>query len=283
MELLHLAILVCCVYLITGDPNCDKMGLLLYEELGCNPVFAEDNNSCPISYDCKKYERSLQQCTYQGRTYFPGEDIDKDILNPSCHAGCQCVNKTNHKCSIQCAILDCPEYMEPPLDSDCFYSYSLNTCCSEKIICEPFDGLAVCEVDGSEYYEGQRFNPSGTCMNCVCQKGFNGKYEAPFCTRKKCGFEIRHAEAVEQNCAPVYFVSEGEEALCCPQNFICPLETDEIIARPNAPQNDGICKFGDKSIKFDEKIVRYLYQWGKTRTVECVCDVPPLLTCTAPY
>jgi hypothetical protein len=34
-----------------------------------------------------------------------------------------------------------------------------------------------CEVDGTAYYEGQRFYPKNSpCLKCLCQKGYNGRF-----------------------------------------------------------------------------------------------------------
>lgn len=66
--------------------------------------------------------------------------------------------------------------------------------------------------------EGQRFSSKNTCSNCVCQKGFTGKYEAPFCKRNSCSMELRHGNDIKNKCAPVY---SKDNVRCCPQMWVC--------------------------------------------------------------
>lgn len=138
-----------------------------------------------------------------------------------------------------CAILDCAEWLGHHPPPGCYRKYALNRCCSTghicrnifvfcfyNIYCSPFPILArtqevaTCEFEGATYQEGQKFSPKDTCLTCVCQKGFNGKAEAPFCRRQRCGVQLRGTRGhfVEQRCAPIY---SSKSTLCCPDHWAC--------------------------------------------------------------
>lgn len=95
-----------------------------------------------------------------------------------------------------------------------------------SFICRYFiasDGtIAICEVDGTIFREGEKFSPHNTCLQCVCQKGFNGTFDKPFCKRKTCGEQLTKTKAanLENYCAPVYYTKD-ENVLCCPDSYIC--------------------------------------------------------------
>lgn len=75
-----------------------------------------------------------------------------------------------------------------------------------------------CEVDGKTFYEGQRFDPPGEqCKTCICQEGFDGKYEAPFCEPVTCTSELLQPVDFRKFCAPVYYGSGS----CCPIQWQC--------------------------------------------------------------
>jgi hypothetical protein len=76
-------------------------------------------------------------------------------------------------------------------------------------------------VDGKEYQEGEKFSIENSCLDCVCQKGFKGKFEEPFCARRKCGDQLRHGEKIQKHCAPFYAVDSGSTVLCCPSSWVC--------------------------------------------------------------
>jgi hypothetical protein len=76
-------------------------------------------------------------------------------------------------------------------------------------------------VYDKEYHEGQRFSIENSCLDCVCQKGLKGKFEEPFCRRRKCGNQLRRGEKIQRHCAPFYAVDSGSSVLCCPDSWIC--------------------------------------------------------------
>ena len=87
----------------------------------------------------------------------------------------------------------------------------------------PFDDTDTCVVEGNEYKVGQKFWPSHTCLECVCQKGFiKGKFEAPFCQSRLCGEQLdRHGPSIQASCAPLYGKHESRGIVCCPKDWIC--------------------------------------------------------------
>jgi hypothetical protein len=76
-------------------------------------------------------------------------------------------------------------------------------------------------VDGTEYQEGEKFSFENSCLDCVCQKGFKGKFEEPFCRRRKCGGQLRDGENIQKHCAPFYEVDLESPVVCCPDSWIC--------------------------------------------------------------
>ncbi|KYB29504.1 hypothetical protein TcasGA2_TC031013 [Tribolium castaneum] len=158
----------------------------------------------------------------------------------------QCANTGNYFlgnrfiCFISfiCAVLDCLEWLGTPIKKGCYRKYSLEHCCSVGEICPPFDEETKCIVDGREYKEGDQFYPKNTCFNCVCQKGFNGKFEEPFCRRTWCGEQLGSAGIHSQDsCVPYYRVNtstNSDKVLCCPNGWICP-DGSEIITGDDKP------------------------------------------------
>jgi len=266
------------VLAITQANECDKIGTLLYEDLGCIPQIDEATN-CPTKYDCGTLARNGDSCKLGGRSYTVGQRIDKELTAP-CNVACFCGELSNEEKQIQCAVVDCFFGPRDPNKKDCYPTYKLGDCCQSGEICPPFDNITKCEVDGTTYMEGQKFWPKGMCMDCVCDKGFDGKFEAPFCKRTMCNAEIRHADDIKKNCAPVYFV-KADDALCCPSAYICPSDEDVYTTRKDKATHNNVCKYGDKEVNAEQQIERKLDQWGKVRDVKCVCDLPPFLTCTA--
>lgn len=68
--------------------------------------------------------------------------------------------------------------------------------------------------------DGERIYLEDYCMKCICRNGFTENMNEPFCTRMKCGVQLKHADKVENFCAPAYIASD-EEKICCPNSFIC--------------------------------------------------------------
>lgn len=116
--------------------------------------------------------------------------------------------------NIQCAILDCPEWLGSRPKAGSHFTYTLNKCCSTGQQAAPF---ATCKVGEEEYKEGQKFSGPKRCTDCVCAKGWKGKFEAPFCMEQTCTEEMTNIKKMKANCAPSYL---GKNP-CCPFKWIC--------------------------------------------------------------
>lgn len=80
--------------------------------------------------------------------------------------------------------------------------------------------VAVCNLDGNVYKEGEKFFPKESCSVCLCEKGFNGTIEnVPYCRRRSCGVQLSHQEAVQGSCAPLY--RKQTVVRCCPHAWVC--------------------------------------------------------------
>ncbi|CAG2060304.1 unnamed protein product, partial [Timema podura] len=122
---------------------------------------------------------------------------------------------------ITCANIECPElFRRPP--PECILQYSLDDCCSTSTFCKnkTEDVTEVtCNVGNKTFIEGQKFYPSDDdCKSCVCQQGYDGTTNGPWCKKINCGFELRSADRFRQGCAPVYYGTER----CCSIGFQCP-------------------------------------------------------------
>lgn len=256
--------------------NCKST--LIYEDLKCKPIYAKTGDCCPVKYDCSHIEkRPANKCHLRGVFYEAGAIIDDDLIYGNCHVNCHCQESTE----FNCAVLDCPEWLGSRPRPGCYLKQELGKCCAVGEICEPYpEDLAKCEVEDKEYKEGEQFpSPNSNCMECVCQKGFKGKFEEPFCKKSNCSAEIRHSNDIRENCAPAY-MNIGD---CCPWDWICPEESD-VIEVSTIPKKVGIglqCKFGKKILNIGDKMDRtkIMTEYEKYET-KCECIVPPFLTCT---
>ncbi|KAF2883828.1 hypothetical protein ILUMI_22359 [Ignelater luminosus] len=260
-----------------SSEECDKLGILLYEEIGCKPIKNNPNDPCASSYDCKHLEEKEEHCSFQGKKYKDREGLPDDAIRETCSSGCFC-NADKLGSQFTCAAFDCPEFIGgSPLEKrECIRTYQLGGCCSHGQICPPFNNTATCKVDGITYLEGQRFSSKKTCSNCVCQKGFTGKYETPYCKRDSCAVELRHANDIKNKCAPVY---NKNNVRCCPQMWVCPSESDIFSPAQKETAFIKTCKFGEKEIKNGQVLQTNLEKYGQKYEIKCDCQLPPLLTC----
>ncbi|CAG9828916.1 unnamed protein product [Diabrotica balteata] len=286
------------LYFVQGlNDECDKLGILLYEDVGCTPI-VKPGKSCPLKYECDLDVRN-NTCLFRGKEI---STTDRSAENDfgRCNVGCFCrgdipygpdpidkqlYNIFNPELIIPgkftCAILDCPEWIGgSPLRKDCYRTYTLDKCCSTGQLC-PQDKPGQCAVDGKTVPEGQRFIPKDTCTDCVCPKNFNGKIEAPHCKRQLCNVQVRNQREVSSYCAPYYSEFEGE-TLCCPRSWICPSGEEEIITvNPKAEKSaDMTCKYGSKSVQLGEGFETTVTGYDNVeRSAKCECVIPPFLTC----
>ncbi|XP_050297620.1 uncharacterized protein LOC126736999 [Anthonomus grandis grandis] len=255
--------------------NCDSKGILVYEDIGCKPVFKDNNQQCPYKFDCVFAQpKSPGACLFKGRTYKSGEHIDSNLTYSGCSVGCFCTEGFIH-----CAVLDCPEYFGGLLQG-CYHSYELGQCCSTGTICEEKE--KTCEVDGEIYKIGQPFYPKDTCLKCVCHEGFiKGQYDEKTCMKQNCNIQVNYPLNTIQKCAPAYFKFDEttRNALCCPNEFICPDEEESHEVITVEDSSDLKCTYGNKTLQLGQGFMKKIEKYGKERKLKCECVLPPLLTC----
>ncbi|KAG5865686.1 hypothetical protein JTB14_019902, partial [Gonioctena quinquepunctata] len=264
------------------NEDCDKLGIILYEDLGCKPVI-KDGHECPIKYDCD-LEAKNDTCMFRGRSLIVGEGLDNSLTYDTCNVGCSCRDSGK----FTCAILDCPEWLGAvPVRPGCYRKYAVDKCCSIGQNCRSFpiasdddEKFGKCEVDGQTHQEGDRFYPTNSCLKCVCPKDFNGKLEEPHCKRQSCAAQIRNSDKISKNCAPFYR-NNDDVPLCCPDEWVCPQSSDviTIVNTEAKPNSDLTCKFGEKIVQLGEGLVSKVDFYGKTKDVKCECILPHFLTC----
>ncbi|XP_050298018.1 uncharacterized protein LOC126737252 [Anthonomus grandis grandis] len=252
--------------------NCDKYGVLLYDDIGCSPSTA---SPCPTEYFCN-LTRPENGCTFKGQPLYPGQDIGADLTYSGCEIGCKCEDFN----FIRCATLDCPE--ETFEEDECYNVYELGRCCATGQKC---NSTETCVVDGTEYKLGQKFYPKNECLTCVCHEDFNGEFDEKTCQKSNCNVQVRFTEELTKKCAPAYFNFHSEEALCCPDTFVCPDKEDFIkVVNFEAETDSGLtCDFGVEKLKLGEGFSRMVNGYGKDRSLGCECVMPPLVTCKEVY
>lgn len=261
--------------------NCDKLGVLLYEDIGCLPV-KNAEETCPSRYDCN-LNRPKSGCIFKAKNFSPGEDIESDLTYSGCSIGCRCEDFN----FIRCAVLDCPENLGGygPNFENCYYEYELDKCCSigQKCLNETVLEPKQCKVDGAVYNIGARFYPKNTCLSCVCHENFTeGVYDEQTCSRQNCVAQVHFTEEINRKCAPAYFNFHSDEVLCCPNDFICPdADLDTILmVNHEADTNSTLeCDYGEEKLKLGEGFKRSINKYGKDRDIQCECVLPPLVTC----
>ncbi|CAH1102694.1 unnamed protein product [Psylliodes chrysocephalus] len=257
------------------EENCNYQGHLIYEDLGCKPV-TKDGHACPVEYTCN-FEVKNNTCTFRGRSVQLYEKLTDDDTYAACIIGCHCESTDK----FDCAELDCPEWLGEPVKFGCYRKYEVGKCCSEGEIC-PTESTPPpeCLINGVISVEGERYFPANTCLECVCNKGYKGKNEPPFCRNQICAAEAHHSEEIHKYCAPHYGGTDSR-VLCCPDGWVCPSHNDKTLpANPKAATSNLKCKYGDKTLKLGERI-QGQFKWydGSLRDSQCECIVPPLMTC----
>ncbi|KAJ8920077.1 hypothetical protein NQ315_011731 [Exocentrus adspersus] len=272
---------LCLMHLFGADSakDCDSLGTLVYEDLGCTAVTKEGSH-CPVRYDCDDFSRKNDSCLFRGKTYALNQQIEKVLTYSSCDVGCFCENSLGHT-KFTCAVLDCPEWLGVPLKPGCYRKFKVDECCSVGMVCPSEDKkFAECRINGDKFVEGEKFFPKGTCLKCVCDNEWTEKLEAPSCRRFMCNSQIKYADELHDRCAPCYFKASGEP-LCCPDTWLCPTSSDEITKVNDGAVEDPdlTCSFGTKTLKLGEGFKRKIRVFGTDRNVQCECRIPPLLTC----
>ncbi|XP_017773087.1 PREDICTED: kielin/chordin-like protein [Nicrophorus vespilloides] len=271
MHYLTIPLLLLFAITIKANSNCSQVtGRFLYDEIKCKPNL--DKNGCPESYNCSDYHIPKDGCLFEGHVYKDGQ-----ILNGTrpCRQ-CTC-NIKNNTSSVSC-YKPCQFRggIGPVIPRGCYAGHILNSCC-RKIEC-PTASTPVCVSNDRTYYPGQYFQPCRTCMDCVCQQGFQGELVEPFCRKMRCDVEILYSKQIVDNCAPLYC---RHSPLCCPKDFICPSSCRvENIIRSNKTSNEEKCKFGTQSFSVGDTLDLLDLNANSSRLIAyCACTLPPLLTC----
>ncbi|XP_017786161.1 PREDICTED: uncharacterized protein LOC108569211, partial [Nicrophorus vespilloides] len=208
MESILFAILVSALAFVQGK-NCDSLGTLIYEDLGCKAK-GGNNNTCPISYDCPQITVKNGTCKFGGTIYKEGNRFNGTNV---------CMPAVCMSSGIGRMVIDCNQRPE----EGCYFANTLDKCCSIDQICDSFDDVEICNVTGRLYLEGEYFTPKGYCLHCICKPNFAGKFVAPFCERIRCGIELTN-DPISDKSAPLYLNSPVR---CCPIQFIKP--TNAIV------------------------------------------------------
>ncbi|XP_017786171.1 PREDICTED: uncharacterized protein LOC108569220 [Nicrophorus vespilloides] len=268
MKLASLIVSTFLIVAIKAAKHCDNLGTLFYDDLGCTPTLG--TVGCPSSYDCPNFSVTPGVCKFRGKEYTGGQIING---TSRCNRGCYCQGAS----ATQCAIVDC--YFGPKDNEECYNTYTLHGCCASGEKCPPFNDLATCKANGKTYREGEKFVGDGTCMSCICGKGFKGELVEPFCERIKCDVELE-GDKIADNCAPAY--RKNKSALCCPSYYICQSKstTEDVVL--SGTKSDRKCKFGNAEYNLHDTLT-LKYTYGGQHTAKCACNLPPLLTCTLDY
>lgn len=80
---------------ILGLPECDQLGTLLYEDLGCK-AFYDMGNTCPSKFSCPPFDSDGQMCLFRGRKYNVDEEIQESLIMENCFYDCRCVNPSGY-------------------------------------------------------------------------------------------------------------------------------------------------------------------------------------------
>nr|WIM01362.1 C-rich 30-kDa protein [Limnephilus flavicornis] len=245
-----------------------------YTELGCKPKY---KGQCIEQYDCPfiKNPPSPDKCYLNGHTFNLRDRVPNNLTTNNCVTGCFCDERSEGKAGFICAIIDCFEFFvsPDPKKINCIRQYKLESCCSENEVCDPdaIAALKTCTWESKDYKEGQRFDPTGSCKQCICTKDFDGTIKSPYCREIACGIGLWGDNPAFDKCGPIYF--EGQN--CCPISWQCASATDKITRKPggNCGKPGPKCHYGDKLLNIGDTVQ------GDDKCVSCSCDVPPLISC----
>ncbi|XP_014212035.1 uncharacterized protein LOC106641955 [Copidosoma floridanum] len=274
--------LLCLFIFIVSAQDCDKSKckgpIRYYEELGCKPNIM-DGDCCAVSYDCTHLgRRSKNKCHVNGREYDIGKSLlDKDRSGP-CDENCACVKGPKGIAMFSCTQVDCPRIF---VNKGCFYRHQLDSCCEGKVVCPKDNGeIEMCEFNGTSYKYGEVFYPNDRHV-CMCSKTFTVQELEIICRTVHCGIELRRSFELHENCPPV-FLAHQLPSQTCSYEYKCQEDYDKVKSSPITRRKNsrgvsvGIkCKFGNMMMNIGEELSQ-----EHDPTVRCVCEVPPMLTCT---
>ncbi|XP_049799004.1 uncharacterized protein LOC126234359 [Schistocerca nitens] len=260
--------------------KCHNYAMLrYYRELTCHPY----NNSdacCPAAFDCSFLDViDDKKCQYKGIVYEKGTVLYDEVEDP-CAAECRCTETLNGV-SFECTGVVCPEAeVYGQLPPNCFLKFDATHCCATGFHCLP-DGneeelqtepTMKCIYNGYERTEGQYLSVDyPLCVVCVCEKGFDGTLNGPWCHKYTCDMMIRFKVAHLKRCAPIF----AKEFSCCPHALHCPVGSDYVLQSSNhtSSADELHCSFGHLKLRRGDHLV------SPGICVKCRCDVPPFVTC----
>ncbi|XP_037028775.1 uncharacterized protein LOC119069003 [Bradysia coprophila] len=246
-----------------------------YYELGCTPV--SDQSGVIDQFQCPDFETfDKEKCHLFGKVYNPHDIIDMDnIPRKICVESCFCGPRfgADFPAKFNCHYNHCFEqgafYNKP-----CVFQRSFSNCCAEKIICDDqqIKELHQCYHNDRSYREGEIIDSIQKCYECICDQDFNNETDVtinPNCQKKKhiCNTQLYDFKQYQLGCVPVYY---GKHPDNCPTHYKCPKDSDEII-KGDSTGSGTSCKFGKLVFQKGDKLI--------DNCVECLCSVPPMLTC----
>ncbi|XP_011167657.2 uncharacterized protein LOC105201364 isoform X1 [Solenopsis invicta] len=276
---------------------CDKTKcpgpLAYYNDLNCIPVYEKEDDCCATKYNCDHLkERSPTKCYVNGNgnEYEIGEKLRDGDANP-CDIGCTCTAGHDGIASFDCAL---PHCFFRSITPNCYIKFSLLNCCPEVICRENPEDRAICNVNGEEYRDGERFTvKSEPDLKCVCQPGYEGRNIEPFCVKPKhssCNPDIKLFkywgmldQHIFNNCTPVYYPTQSPQTSCRVFSR-CQNDNDTVIHNVDSSKatdkhfhDEDVCYFGNLIMhRGDELNQNTDYS---SECVKCICEVPPVATC----
>jgi len=254
---------------------------LIYEELGCKPIYGSKTTACPIRYNCSHLDcLPTDTCFYKGKHYNIGEKLPCDEMYEMCRMECYCKEWGVFNCEEK---VDCyvpfSFWGRPDEDPNCRKIDRPGKCCG-KTVCPPF---ATCTVGNITYMEGDYMQSPEKCMDCKCAEGFNGKFIPPFCKKVNCGLGLNYAlQSAINYCAPMYYNTDS----CCPEHWNCEdAAPGEIIKNLNPTGDKSLqCRFKNETLQIGDKFSRYgLYGGDMVVNFDCICRIPPFVTCISNF
>lgn len=96
----------------------------------------------------------------------------------------------------------------------------------------------------------------------------------------ECNVHLVYDNKIKNKCAPVYDMGQSVRTLC-PLDYRCQNSNDTVVKPmyPSTFEKQVECTFGTLKFKIRERLERVLFSNSNQVCMDCVCQVPPLLTC----
>lgn len=243
--------------------------ILFYQDILCTPVYKTPSDVCPHHFNCTVFEKkNKEKCYFRGDIYNVGEKIDNPITEANCLSNCNCISSEDGAADVKCAEITCPEANAKPKEG-CQYKYDILKCCAVGQICPKEEKAIYCDVGGNKILEGTRYTSLEAQETCVCAKDLKGQ-PSQRCLKISCLFGIKYKKQVEKFCAPVY----TSRVDLCPSSMYCP--SSKLQADHNTTLLSSKCRFGARYWNIGDAFLEFTPEY----TLECICTIPPFVTCT---